>query len=154
MFWRFILFSLFMSIKAGLYITPEWLKCPVPVVSPSPLVCPRSPQGEASQHSPAGGRLRDQKRVLPLPRAVSSDVCWVEGKRFSARLRSWSVMLNYMCWLYTRGEWAVVARGPEDMRGALHSARLAFILIACELLHSHQHAFLGKIMHLQWDAQM
>lgn len=41
-----------------------------------------SPQGETSQYSPASGRLRDQKRVLPLPWTVSLDVWRVAGKGF------------------------------------------------------------------------
>lgn len=69
---------LFMSIKAGLYIIPtaEWM---MQASSPIWLLTSfflsvfyfMSPQGEASQHSPAGGRLRDQKRVLSFPWTVS-----------------------------------------------------------------------------------
>lgn len=39
-------------------------------------------QGKASQYSPTGGCLWDQKRVLPLPWTVSSDVWWAKGKPF------------------------------------------------------------------------
>lgn len=39
-------------------------------------------QGKASQYSPTGGCLWDQKRVLPLPWTVSSDVWWAKGKAF------------------------------------------------------------------------
>lgn len=35
------------------------------------VFCDTSTQGEASQYSPTGGRLRDQKGVLPLPWTVS-----------------------------------------------------------------------------------
>ena len=87
---------LFMSIKADLlhyfsswmndadvisHITPDII-LPLSRCAPLPAFCSvsLSPQGEASQYPPTGGRLRDQKGVLPLPWTVSSDVWWVGGK--------------------------------------------------------------------------
>lgn len=85
---------LFMSIKADLlhyfsnwmsdadvisHITPDIILPLSLCSSPCLLLCVTSPQGEASQYPPTGGRLWDQKGVLPLPWTVSSDVWWVEG---------------------------------------------------------------------------
>lgn len=104
---------LFMSIKTGLDIIPptaskmqtssatvydSWhnFLC---VSLPRRVLCDTSPQGEASQYSATGGRLRDQKGVLPLPWTVSSDVWWAGGKGsllvFAVARARWTVCVDY-----------------------------------------------------------
>lgn len=76
------------------------------------------------------------------------------GKGPSACLCSRSGLLNSMCWLYTRGEWAVVAWGLVDMRTALNSTHLVF---RCDCLlaapFSHVHVFLGNLIHFHGYAK-
>ena len=107
------------------------------------VLCDASPQGEASQHSPTGGRLRDQKRVLPLPWTVSADVWWAGGKRslhVFVVARACCTVLHVLIIQYTRGEWAVVAWGPErryENSAELHSFGIQiWMLASCSILIS------------------
>lgn len=79
------------------YITPDIILSLC--VSLNFVLYDTSHQGEASQYSPAGGRLWDQKRVLPLPWTVSSDVLLAGGKGFllvfAVARASWTLCVDY-----------------------------------------------------------
>lgn len=74
-------------------------------------------QGEAPQYPPTGGRLWDQKRVLPVPRTVSSAVRLAGDQSLPA-----CVCARPACC----ADYTLVAWGLVDMRRALNSAHLAF----------------------------
>lgn len=92
---------LFMSIKAGLHTNHTSDIVLSLCVSLSVLCfCDTSTQGEASQYSPTGGCLRDQKGVLPLPWTVSLDVWWAGGKGsllvFAVTRACWTLCVDYI----------------------------------------------------------
>lgn len=76
------------------------------------------------------------------------------GKRLSTCLCGRSGLPNCVCWLYTRGEWAVVAWGLVDMRTALNSTHLVFRHDCLPAAPFSSACVLGEFDTFPWICQM